>query len=123
MSGGAVLVIWLFWIIILLVVYHKIFTVYYFNLGQGLTKEIVGACLAGVVLTALTLYLWYISAIIIILFGIMGMSKLNSKVPLVIAIIVAIVISFLGISAKNNSNNSQDNTESAFIQLCDKNLT
>lgn len=50
-----------------LIIYHKLFTVYYFNLSMGCGKEIATALFVGMFLAALTLAFWYISIPVIIL--------------------------------------------------------
>ena len=50
-----------------LIIYHKLFTVYYFNLSQGCGKEIAIALFVGMFLAALTVSFWYVSIPIIIL--------------------------------------------------------
>ncbi len=50
-----------------LIIYHKLFTVYYFNLSQGCGKEIATAIFIGLFLAALTVAYWYISIPVIIL--------------------------------------------------------
>ena len=53
--------------VVCLIIYHKLFHVIYFDLGNGCLKEIIGASLAGLLLAALTVLFWYISIPIIIL--------------------------------------------------------
>ena len=48
MAGGILFGLWIFWTIALLILYHKVFTVYYFSLGNGLMKEIVTAFFLGI---------------------------------------------------------------------------
>lgn len=40
MTSGVHMIVLVGWMIILLVLYHKIFEVYYFDLGHGLLKEL-----------------------------------------------------------------------------------
>jgi len=103
MAGGVVLGLWIFWSIALLVLYHKVFAVYYFDLGQGIMKELVMSCILGLIMVAVTLAFWYIAAAIVVLFGLGMMKKMDSKVPLVIAVIVAIIICVVGITLKSDS--------------------
>ena len=93
-------IVWLAWVIALLYLYHKVFTVYYFSLGNGLLKELISAGIIGIFMTALTLYLWWVTDIIVILFGIANMSKTGSKSHIIAAIIVSIVIAVLGIAVR-----------------------
>lgn len=50
-----------------LIIYHKLFTVYYFSLSQGCAKEIAIALFVGMFLAALTVAFWYVSIPVIIL--------------------------------------------------------
>lgn len=108
MAGGVVLVLWIFWSIALLVLYHKVFVVYYFDLGQGIMKELVMSCIFGLLMAFVTLMFWYIAAAIVVLFGLGMMKKMDSKVPLVIAVIVAIIICVVGITLKSDSDASDE---------------
>lgn len=101
--------VWIAWIIALLVLYHKVFTVYYFNLGDGLLREFVTALILGLIMAGLTFYLWWLTAIIIIAIGFAAMGKLNSNTPLIIAVVLAIIVAILGISFRasiDEDNNS-----------------
>lgn len=117
MSAGVMLFLWIFWMVVLWVAYHKIFEVYYFNLGNGLMKEFLGTMFGGFLMTALTLYFWWVAAIIIILVGLSAMKKMDSKAPLVFAIIGAIIIAFVGIDYKNSMNENNVETSSIIGNL------
>ena len=99
MSESVLAILWLGWTIALLILYHKVFSVYYFNLSRGLMKEIIGACFLGGIMTGVTLSCWYVSAIIIIIIGLSVSGKMKSKAPVIVAIICAIIVSFMGVSA------------------------
>jgi len=101
-------IVWLAWVIALLILYHKVFTVYYFSLGHGIMKELVGAAFGAIIMTALTFYFWWITALIILFIGFASMSKSGEKSHIIIAVIIAIVISIIGISVKSKSNNSNE---------------
>lgn len=111
MLSNAYLIMWIIWTIILLIFYHKAFTVYYFDLGRGFVKELLVAGILGLVMTAITLNWWWISAIIIIVIGIIVMGNANSKAPLIIALILAIVVAILGISLRSDM--KENSSESA----------
>ena len=66
-----------------LVIYHKIFSVMYFDLSQGLFKELVTAFIIAIVESALLVYF----AISIL------------KVVIIIAIIIACIIAIIKIAA------------------------
>lgn len=90
-------IIWIIWTVALLVFFHKIFTVYYFNLSLGLLKELLFAAILGAMMTGLTLYFWWLTAIIIILFGIGTAKKTSSSLALIGCIILAVIIAVMGI--------------------------
>lgn len=90
-------IIWIIWTVALLVFYHKIFTVYYFNLGVGLLKELLFAAILGAMMMGLTLYFWWLTAIIIILFGIGTAKKTSNSLALIGCIILAVIIAVMGI--------------------------
>lgn len=48
-------ILWIFFIIFNLVIYHKIFKVYYFNLGRGLMKELIASIFFASIETAIAL--------------------------------------------------------------------
>lgn len=106
MASGIYLILWIFWFVALLVLYHKIFTVYYFSLSHGLMKELVTSAFLGLIMTAITLYLWYVSAIIILVIGLSVMRKTHNKLALIVAVVLAIVIAIVGINVKKDSDES-----------------
>lgn len=87
----------LVWAIALLILYHTVFEVYYFNASVGLLKELIGAFILGIIMTALTLYFWWLTAIIVILVGLANMGKTGNKMHLIISIVIAVIIAILGI--------------------------
>ena len=99
MSESVLGILGIGWTIALLIMYHKVFSVYYFNLSRGLMKEVVGACMLGAIMAGVTLAYWYVSAVIIIVIGLSVSSKMKSKVPIIIAVICAIFLSFVGFTA------------------------
>ena len=50
MASGVYLILWIFWFVALLVLYHKVFTVYYFSLSHGLMKELVTSAFLGLII-------------------------------------------------------------------------
>lgn len=106
MASGVYLVLWIFWFVALLVLYHKVFTVYYFSLSQGLMKEILTSAFLSLIMTAITLYLWYISAIIILIMGLSLMGKTHNRLVIIFAVILAIIIAIVGINVKKESADS-----------------
>ena len=109
--SAIVLMLAIFWTVVVLILYHKLFDVVYFNLINGIVKELVVSFIIAMVITSITIKLWWVTAIILIIAGILLSKKTLSKVPLVITIILAIVFSSL--SGKLNEaiqNNSSNNT-------------
>lgn len=102
MTSGAHMIVLIGWMIALLVLYHKIFEVYYFDLGHGLLKELGVSFILGLIMTTITFYLWWLTAIIIIIVGWAIKKKVSNNVPLIIAIGLAIVVAVLGISFRND---------------------
>ncbi|MBQ7148983.1 MAG: hypothetical protein IJR96_09560 [Pseudobutyrivibrio sp.] len=105
--GFLYLIVWLVWVVALEYLYHKVFTVYYFSLGQGLQKELVGAFFLGIIMTGLTFYLWWLTAIIIVAVGIANMSKTGNKSHIIIAIVLAIVVAILGLTLRLSSGSEE----------------
>lgn len=112
MSGGVMLVLWIFWTVAFLMLYHKFFAVYYFDVGLGVLKELVMACIFGLAMAVVTVAFWYISAAVIVIVGLVIMSKTQSKIPLGIAIVLAIIVSVVGISLKADSKSIDGNQSS-----------
>ena len=102
MTSGVHMIVLIAWMIALLVLYHKIFEVYYFDLGHGLLKELGVSFFLGLIMTTLTFYLWWLTAIIIIIAGFSLKKKVANNAPLIIAIVLAIIVAFMGISFRSN---------------------
>ena len=85
------------WFIAIEVLYHTIFTVYYFNLGKGCLSEVVASFAIAFILTCLTYKYWYVIVIILILIGLVASNKSKNIGPLVICIIISIIFSLLAI--------------------------
>ena len=56
--------------------YHKIFHVYYFDLGRGCIMEFLGCFTGGIILAGILLKFWYVG---IILIGIIGFAIIKKK--------------------------------------------
>ena len=110
-------IIWIVWTIVLLVYYHKIFTVYYFNLGNGLIKELVVAGLLGFVMAAFTLYYWWITAIIVLLVGFVNMTKTNNKIHMIASVIIVIIVAIAGIDIRMQADKENNHDQSAVSAL------
>lgn len=110
--GGIVMVLWIVFSIGVWITYHKIFAVYYFNLSQGLMKELFLSALGGLILTGLTLNYWWIAAIILLLVGLGVSGKTENpsgkKAIMVAFAIAAIVVAIIGISTKSRNSSDTD---------------
>lgn len=112
--SGIVTVLWIVFSIGVWITYHKIFSVYYFSLSQGLMKELFLSAFLGMILTVLTLYLWWLTAIILLLVGLGVSGKTENpsgkKAIMVVFAIVAVVVAIVGISFKSQMNSSDVDT-------------
>jgi hypothetical protein len=113
-------IVWFFWLIVLLVFYHKVFTVAYFNLSKGLLQEFIVAAILATVMASLTIYFWYVAVVIIILLGMSYRAKTGSNAAMVIAVAAALFIAFFGIKMKkeikekNEPEETQKQTETTY---------
>lgn len=102
--GGIAVVLWIVFSIGIWIAYHKIFTVYYFSLSQGLMRELVLSAFLGALLTAMTLYFWWVTVIILLLVGVgvSGKTENSSSKKAIMAAfaVAAIVVTIVGISYK-----------------------
>lgn len=103
MTSSVHMIVLVGWMIALLVLYHKVFQVYYFDLGHGLLKELGVSFILGLIMTALTFYLWWLTAIVIIIVGLAFKKKVANNAPLIIAVVLAVIVAFMGISDRNDS--------------------
>ena len=85
------------WFIAIEVLYHTVFTVYYFNLGKGCLSEVVASFAIAFILTGLTYMYWYVVVIVLILIGLAASNKSKNIGPLVVCIIISIIFSLLAI--------------------------
>lgn len=105
MSNGIILILVVFYTVAALVIYHKVFTVYYFgSFTNNLFKELFGAFLVGALLAGVTLYLWWLAALIIILAGVAFAGKTENpqakKIILGAFVVMAIIVVIVGIGFK-----------------------
>lgn len=112
MSGTVITFLWIVFSVGVWIIYHKIFSVYYFNLFNGLMKELVVSAFVGALLTVLVLSFWWVADIILILVGLGISGKTDNpsgkKAIIVVFAIVAVVVAILGISIKSNNGSSAD---------------
>ena len=94
--------IFIIWMIILFIVYHSIFTVYYFSLGNGLLREVVVIAALASVMTYITLSLWWIMTLVVLYFGYSSYKKSGKKKILIASIICALLFSAWANEAKNS---------------------
>lgn len=110
LSTGATFAFWLFYTILILVAYHKLFAVVYFDTAKGLLREFIIAAIAGIILTGISLSKPIVGIVVIIIVALIGIGKAQSgggKVVIVILAIVACVI--VGIVGHNVQKNMDDN--------------
>ena len=69
---------WIFYSLILLVAYHKIFTVYYLDFSGGLLRELLISGLLGAVLAGLSILYWQFGVIVIVLLALIAIAKAES---------------------------------------------
>ena len=73
----------IFWTVVVLILYHKLFDVVYFNLINGIVRELVVSFIIAMVITSITIKLWWVTAIILVIAGILFSSlsgKLNEAI-------------------------------------------
>ena len=113
--GGTILVLWIAFTILTLILYHKVFTVYYFDLGAGLLKEIFFSAIIGALLAGLTLMFSTPVAIIIVIIGFLVSRKPENpstrKFVLVLFIVMAGVIFFVGKRFQEESGETESATQ------------
>lgn len=117
MTSGVHMIVLVGWMITLLVLYHKVFEVYYFDLGHGFLKELGVSFILGLIMTTLTFYFWWLTAIVIIITGLSLKKKIANNAPLVIAIVLAIIVAFMGISDRNDNGSDSSTTKASSIRI------
>lgn len=94
------IVVWVIYLIIAWVLYHKIFDVVYFDLKQGCIGELVGCGFVSGILAYCTFHFWKISMLIVLVACIIAFfccKTAESKAMVVIAgIILLIILALLG---------------------------
>lgn len=96
MFGYGVIGIWLAYVVIGLVIYHKVFNVVYFDLSGALLKELGGAIAFATIMMWITIKFWLVAAIVLVVIGLLLSSKSGSRGLFVLFIIVAIIVSYVG---------------------------
>ena len=128
LAGNVIIVIvWIIYTIICEVIYHKVFTVYYFSLGRGCLTEVVGCGFVAAILAGLTMYLYIPLAVIVVVLGIiiplvvpaMKYGDMPGKVLVrVLAIILTVCILLAGSAYKKNQEESMANRAETYDVSC-----
>ncbi len=105
--SGVCLVIFLFYMILGFVVYHKCFNVIYINLMKALKEEIIGCAIFAFIATWITVYFWPIAAIAIVTAGFSLASKVKNpsakNIIIVVSVIFAIAVSVVSHKLKQEA--------------------
>lgn len=97
-GGGTAAVFGLFFIgymILLLVLYHTVFSVVYFDLHQGIKNELIKAAMISFFLAAFTVWLWWLAVIVLLIIGLVCASKVQSGGGKITVIAVFIVLAII----------------------------
>lgn len=98
--NGIIGTLFVLYMIVGFVLYHKYFTVIYTDLSKGCTQEIFGCVIFASVATGFTLYMWPVTAITIIIAGFSFAGKATNpsakNAIITISIILAIIVSVVG---------------------------
>ncbi len=101
---GVIGIMFLALVIFNLVVYHKIFAVYYFNFSRAIQKELIGAIFVAAIEVGIIMYLWWLAVLIILGVGVSIRGKVNDPMlkngVTIACVIFAIIIAIVGINAK-----------------------
>lgn len=115
--GTTTLVYWIFYTVLLLVVYHKVFAVYYFNIFNGLMKELLAAIFLGVILAALSVYYWQIGVAVILIIALIGVGKVESSggktAIFIFAAAASVIVAIIGMQIKKDVPAESNNTTAA----------
>ena len=126
MVNGITFIIFIVWIIVLLILYHSIFIVIYGDLFNGFLKEIAGAAFLSLLLSALTIKLWWLVAIISILFGVGAFLKSGNPSTriggLVAGTVIALAIAAVELSAKNKDKTESDKASTTEVTNNDESI-
>lgn len=116
LTSGTAITLLIFYMVLALVVYHKVFVVFYFDLLHGFMKELFVAFLLAILMVYLTLTQWKIAAVIILIIALVIILKCedNGK-RILIGILAAIAIGFIIYSglqfSKEVNGNIKESTE------------
>lgn len=123
LTSGTVTTLLIFYMILILVVYHKVFVVFYFDLLHGFAKELLVAFLLALLMVYITLTQWKIAAVIIFIIALVIILKCEDNAKRVlIGILAAISIGFIVYSGLQYSKEMNSNSkESTVKEMSDKN--
>ena len=94
--------------IVIWIVFHMIFTVYYRNIGQGILHELLYSLIGAAIFTALTVTYWKVLIIAIVVVGVIFIVKAPGLKKIFIALVVIILsVCILGANREYESEHSQ----------------
>lgn len=100
MFEGIVFVLWLLIIISCMIIYHKIFDVFYFgNIGKSLIKELVGCSLVATILLGLAVSCWWIIDILLVIVIVL-LNRKNDGIKVFCIGILMALITIVGLVVK-----------------------
>lgn len=115
MSSYILVILFFIYLVAAFIFYHKIFIVFYTNLGMGLLKELISLSIVAAILAGLTLYVWYIVAVILAIIGFLVANKAEDpnlkRGTYVIFAILIIIIAIAGISFNVNRKKKNEEKE------------
>ncbi len=118
LSTGATFVFWLFYTVLILVAYHKLFAVVYFDTVKGLLKEFIIAAIVGIILTGISLSKPIVGIIVIIIVALIGIAKVQSgggkAVIVILTIVACVIVGVVGLNVQKNMDDSE-NTEKEVV--------
>lgn len=116
MDNTIFLIMWVVYLVIAWILYHKIFDVVYFDLQAGCMGELFGCGIIGAVLSYCTLHFWKISILIVVVSCVIAFlcCKTTESKGLVIisAVILMMVIAIAGIKFNKNIEAKDENKTS-----------
>lgn len=119
--GNFMIGLWVVYAILGWLLFHKVFTVYYTSASYGIIKEIVGAAFFGFIMTFLTLKFWLISAIIILIIGLVLLARAKTtegRIGVAVAfVILAAVIVIVGRDVESTMSESES-AQTSFAEGC-----
>lgn len=113
MDNTIFLIMWVVYLVIAWILYHKIFDVVYFDLKAGCMGELVGCGIIGMILAYCTLHFWKISILIVVIVSVIAFlccKTAESKgLVIIAAIILMIVVAVAGIKFNKDIKEKDEN--------------